>query len=212
MQTSVIKECTETTFKSQLDELAENYNNFKLKYILSREDSGDSNRNGRIDKDKLNHFYTSELEGLSIEGIYACGPESMIEEVKEFYISKDLLDKVHFELFTAGKIKDINPIEDIDDSISVDSEVTVIIDDEEYVFPLNTDGKDVLSAAQDVDADVPFSCKGGVCCTCRAKVLEGQVKMKLNFSLEEEEVAEGFVLTCQAHPITEKVVISFDEY
>ena len=206
------KSATETIFKSQLDELAENYNNFKLKYILSREDSGDSNRNGRIDKDKLNHFYTSELEGLSIEGIYACGPESMIEEVKEFYISKDLLDKVHFELFTAGKIKDINPIEDIDDSISVDSEVTVIIDDEEYVFPLNTDGKDVLSAAQDVDADVPFSCKGGVCCTCRAKVLEGQVKMKLNFSLEEEEVAEGFVLTCQAHPITEKVVISFDEY
>ena len=65
---------------------------------------------------------------------------------------------------------------------------------------------------KNVDADVPFSCKGGVCCTCKAKVMEGKAKMDLNYSLDPEEVEEGFILTCQAHPLTEKVVVSFDEY
>jgi len=203
-----------TIFKAQLDELNSKYSNFTLRYILSREESGDANTNGRIDNSKCSHFFGTELADLSIEGIYACGPESMIETVKEFYTSKGLADKVHFELFTTpvSAASDNTAVADADPSAEVNAEVTVIIDDEEYSFPLATSGKDVLSAAQDADADVPFSCKGGVCCTCRAKVLEGQVKMSLNFALEEDEVADGFVLTCQSHPITEKVVISFDEY
>jgi ring-1,2-phenylacetyl-CoA epoxidase subunit PaaE len=135
----------------------------------------------------------------------------MIEAVKEFYTSKGLLHKVHFELFTTP-VAAAEAEADVDPSAEVNAEVTVIIDDEKYTFPLATSGKDVLSAAQDADADVPFSCKGGVCCTCRAKVMEGKVKMTLNFALEEDEVADGFILTCQSHPITEKVVISFDEY
>jgi ring-1,2-phenylacetyl-CoA epoxidase subunit PaaE len=208
------KSAADTIFKSQLDELASEHPNFKLRYILSREESGDSNTNGRIDADKCSHFYGIELENLSLSGIYSCGPESMIETVKEFYTAKGLQDKVHFELFTTpvAASETATATNEVDESAEVNSEVTVIIDDEEYSFPLATSGKDVLSAAQDADADVPFSCKGGVCCTCRAKVMEGKVKMTLNFALEEDEVADGFVLTCQSHPITEKVVISFDEY
>ena len=207
------KSTDSTIFKAQLDELSSEYSNFTLRYILSREESGDTNTNGRIDASKCSYFYSSELEALLIEGVYACGPESMIETVKEFYASKNLSDKVHFELFTtpvAGSADSTASEDDSDPAAEVNAEVTVIIDDEEYSFPLATSGKDVLSAAQDADADVPFSCKGGVCCTCRAKVMEGKVKMTLNFALEEDEVADGFVLTCQSHPITEKVVISFD--
>lgn len=207
------RSASETIFKSELDALAGQYSNFKLTYILSREDSGDANRNGRIDEAKCGHFYNQELVDLKLFGIYACGPEEMINCVKEFYTSKGLLHKVHFELFTTPVE---TPLAESASAAStgeaVDSQVTVIIDDEEYEFELNTEGKDILSAAQDADADVPFSCKGGVCCTCRAKVMEGEVKMTVNFALEEDEVAEGFVLTCQSHPITEKVVISFDEF
>lgn len=206
------KTAAETIYKGELDALNSANDNLNLTYVLSREDSGTPNNNGRIDANKCAHFFNEDLADLKLEGIYACGPSEMIDCVKEFYTSKGLLHKVHFELFTVPQAAANESAEVADDGVSVDAEVTVIIDDEEYAFPLSTDGKDVLSAAQDADADVPFSCKGGVCCTCRAKVLEGSVKMSLNFALEEEEVEEGFVLTCQAHPTSDKVVISFDEY
>lgn len=206
------RSAADTIFKSQIDELANKYSNFKVKYILSREDTGDVNTSGRIDENKCAHFFDTDLASLKLFGIYACGPEPMIECIKEFYTSKGLLHKVHFELFTTPvEAQEEAKVNTGQDAV-VNAEVTVIIDDEEFSFPLSSNGKDVLSAAQDVDADVPFSCKGGVCCTCRAKVLEGKVKMTLNFALEEDEVEEGFVLTCQSHPVTEKVVISYDEY
>ncbi|MCB9222700.1 MAG: 2Fe-2S iron-sulfur cluster binding domain-containing protein [Crocinitomicaceae bacterium] len=200
----------DTIFKSQFDALALKYSNFKLRYFLSREDAGDANRNGRIDEAKCTHFYASELEPLKIFGVYACGPEEMIEIVKDFYISKGLLHKVHFELFTTPVATET--AEPVAASENVNAQVTVIIDDEEYKFELNTNGKDILTAAQDADADVPFSCKGGVCCTCKAKILEGSAKMSVNYSLEPDEVEEGFILTCQAHPTSSKVVVSFDEF
>jgi ring-1,2-phenylacetyl-CoA epoxidase subunit PaaE len=203
-----------TIFKSNLDELESAYPNFTLKYILSREDTGSEITNGRIDEPTLSHFYDEHKADIKLEGIYACGPQGMIECIKEFYTSKGILHKVHFELFTTPVTTPEttgSPVGANDDAI-VDSNVTVIIDDEEYSFELNTKGKDILSAAQDEDADVPFSCKGGVCCTCKAKVMEGSAKMDLNFSLEDDEVAEGFILTCQSHPTSEKLVVSFDEF
>ena len=202
----------ETIFKSELDALAGQYSNFNLTYFLSREDTGNPNTSGRIDESKCGHFYDAELADLKLYGVYACGPEEMIDCVKEFYTSKGLLHKVHFELFTTPVEAEKSASVNTGQTEIVNSDVTVIIDDEEYNFKLASNGKDILSAAQDQDADVPFSCKGGVCCTCRAKVLEGEVKMTLNFALEEDEVADGFVLTCQSHPTTEKVVVSFDEF
>ncbi|MEX1003342.1 MAG: 2Fe-2S iron-sulfur cluster-binding protein [Crocinitomicaceae bacterium] len=202
----------ETIFRNQLDQLAEKYDNFKLHYILSRENTSHPMTSGRIDADKCAHFFNEELADLKIEGIYTCGPEEMIECVKDFYISKGLLHKVHFELFTTPATAAAEQKVDTGANVVVESDVTVIIDDEKFQFKLKSNGKDVLSAAQDQDADVPFSCKGGVCCTCRAKLLEGKVKMDLNFALEDDEVEQGFILTCQSHPITEKVVISYDEY
>jgi ring-1,2-phenylacetyl-CoA epoxidase subunit PaaE len=138
----------------------------------------------------------------------------MIHAVNDFFKGKEILEaNIHFELFTTPvkEVTENNSSADIP-TPNIDSSVTVIIDDEEFDFNLNSKGKNILQAAQDADADVPFSCKGGVCCTCRAKVIEGKAIMDLNYSLEPEEVEEGFILTCQAHPITEKVVVSFDEY
>lgn len=198
-------------FKEQLDRLAAAFSQFRVTYILSREDAGEPIRNGRIDEEKCHYFHQNELEALPLEGIYVCGPEAMVAAIQAVYREKGLSDKVHFELFTApSEAFSSVPTESAEEEVT-DANVTVTIDDEDYTFSLSTGGKDILSAAQDHEIDVPFSCKGGVCCTCRAKVMEGEVKMALNFSLEEEEVAEGYVLTCQSHPITEKVVISFDE-
>lgn len=202
---------SETIFKFELDDLAANNSNFNLMYLFSREDSGSKSTNGRIDKGKCDHFYESSQKDLSIDGIYTCGPQEMVEIIKDFYSEKGLADKVHFELFTVTA-----PKKDIKASATVGaivlSKVTVIIDDEEMEIDLATDGKNILQAAQDAGADVPFSCKGGVCCTCKAKVIEGSAVMDLNYALDDQEVEEGFILTCQAHPTSEKCVVSYDEY
>jgi ring-1,2-phenylacetyl-CoA epoxidase subunit PaaE len=135
----------------------------------------------------------------------------MIFTVKNFFTDQGINEKnIHFELFTVSAPKEEEAV--IDESAEIMSHVTVVVDDEEFEFNLSSKGKDIMQAAQDADADVPFSCKGGVCCTCKAKVMEGKVSMALNYALDEDEVEEGFVLTCQAHPLTEKVVLSFDEY
>ncbi len=91
------------------------------------------------------------------------------------------------------------------------SNVTVIVDGDEFNFDLDMGGENVLDAALEQGADLPFACKGGVCCTCRAKLIEGKVNMEINYSLEEDEVEAGFILTCQAHPLTERIVVDFDE-
>ena len=203
------KSATEAIFRSKLEALNHEFINLNLTYITSREDSGSADTNGRIDLEKCDQFYAKSQSNLTIDAVYVCGPLEMIEIVKNFYTGKGLKDKVHFELFKATATA--QPVL-ASSNEPVESHVTVIIDDEEYVFNLNSAGKDILQAAQDNDADVPFSCKGGVCCTCRAKLLEGTVRMDMNFALEEDEVANGFILTCQSHPTSEKVVISFDEY
>ena len=89
--------------------------------------------------------------------------------------------------------------------------MTVILDGDSYDFTLPYGGENILDAALAQGADLPFACKGGVCCTCKAIVIEGKVEMDVNYDLEPEEVEQGFILTCQAHPLTEKVVVDFDE-
>ena len=113
---------------------------------------------------------------------------------------------IHYERFTA-KTKKKKKV----DSDDIISEVTIIVDGDEFSFNLSSQGESVLDAAINQGLDVPFSCKGGVCCTCKAKVIEGEVSMDANYSLSEDEVAEGFILACQAHPKSDNVVVDFDE-
>jgi len=206
----VNKSKADTIFRTSLDVLAANNSNLKLVYLMTREESGNAVTNGRIDKTKCDALFSNYLNNVKIDAIYSCGPEEMIMTVKDYFISKGMdKSKIHFELFTASaKAADIPTL----NHANVDAEMTVIMDDESFNFKLSTAGKSILQASQDAGADVPFSCKGGVCCTCKAKVIEGSATMDLNYSLEPEEVAAGFILTCQAHPTSTKVVVSFDEY
>ena len=87
----------------------------------------------------------------------------------------------------------------------------MIIDGDEFTYDLSSLGETILDSAMNQGADVPFSCKGAVCCTCKAKVIEGKVVMDANYSLSDQEVEEGYVLTCQSHPASESVVVDFDE-
>ncbi|PIZ06158.1 MAG: phenylacetic acid degradation protein, partial [Flavobacteriales bacterium CG_4_10_14_0_8_um_filter_32_5] len=90
------------------------------------------------------------------------------------------------------------------------SQVTIIMDGEEFEFELKNDGETILDAAMNQGADAPFSCKGAVCCTCKAQVIEGKATMEMNYALSDQEVADGFILTCQAHPASEKLVVDYD--
>ena len=118
--------------------------------------------------------------------------------------------KIHFERFTPIK-KIVSDNSSIDDNTETISNVTVIMDGDEFEYQLSSNGESILDSAMDAGADVPFSCKGGVCCTCKAKVIEGKAIMTENYALSEEEVAEGFILTCKSHPATENIVVDFDE-
>ena len=114
--------------------------------------------------------------------------------------------KIHFERFTASKKQ-----KQTEQTDEITSNVLVSLDGDDFEFQLSSSGQSILDAAMEAGADVPFSCKGAVCCTCKAKIMEGKVVMDKNYSLSKKEVAEGYVLTCQAHPITANIVVDYDE-
>ncbi len=120
--------------------------------------------------------------------------------------------KIHFELFTTPGQKQSSVVsrQSLVESSGSQSKITVKLDGRSFDFELGFDSENILDAALKQGADLPFACKGGVCCTCKAKLLEGEVEMEVNWGLEQEEVEQGYILTCQSHPKTEKVVVDFD--
>ena len=173
-------------------------------FVYSREKK-EGSLEGRIDKDLL-----SSIENiLDADAYFICGPGEMIDVVESYLLDKGVdKSKINFERFSASKKEAIVKKED---SLEIMSNMTVIMDGDEFEYVLSSKGESVLDSAMEAGADVPFSCKGGVCCTCKAKVLEGKVIMDENFSLSDEEVEEGFILSCMAHPVSENVIIDFDE-
>lgn len=202
-------------FKDKIEGLKNRYmNRLELHHVLSREDQGSDILKGHIDEAKCIAFGQRFYDIGEIDGFFICGPEAMINCVSKSLEKQGVpRQKIHYELFTspsqaiAHKTK-VNT-EKSDDRLK--SEVTVILDGEETHFAIYSDGNSILDSALDAGADVPYACKGAVCCTCRAKVLEGSVEMEMNYALEDDEVEDGYVLTCQSHPRSEKVVISYDE-
>jgi len=178
-------------------------------YFLSREEKDDC-EHGRITKQVLIDEFKKDLSLLRADGFFLCGPEEMIVDASEalemFGVAKD---KVHFELFTTPVLMKQEETTDASDFKGT-STVTAVVDGEEETFELDS-SKTLLSGALDEGVDAPYSCRGGVCSTCKAKVTEGSASMKINYSLTDQEVEEGFVLTCQAHPTSEKLTFNFDE-
>ncbi len=198
-------------FAEELEQLKNNYlTRFRLFHVFSQESQGIPIQKGRIDNERLIALHRAFLSHDNIDGVYVCGPEEMILSVKNFFEEKGLAaGQIHFELFHAGNSTKTNASEEVR-KIST-CEVELIIDDDLISFQMEESDKNLLDAAQRAGADVPFACKGGVCCTCKAKILEGEAEMLVNYALEPEEVERGYVLTCQAIPTSNKITISFDE-
>lgn len=197
-------------FREELEALKNQYmNRFRSIHILSRESLGNELQKGRINKEKTTQIIYSLLQIDTVDGVYICGPEDMILGVKEAFIEAGMDSKsIHFELFgTNTPVKE--KVTTSDEVVS--SLVTVIVDGEILDIPLASNDVNILDAALEAGADLPFACKGGVCCTCKAKIMEGSVKMDVNYALEPDEVEAGYILTCQSHPTSERLIVSFDE-
>jgi ring-1,2-phenylacetyl-CoA epoxidase subunit PaaE len=199
-------------FREEIEALKNQYmGRLRVIHILSRESLGNKIQKGRIDKAKTIELFDAFLKDVDISGAYICGPESMIMGVKEALSEKGVdTAKIHFELFTTPSTEN-KQVELPTNSPKIESNVKVIIDGDEIDIPLDSTGENILDAAQKAGGDLPFACKGGVCCTCKAKILEGSASMDVNYALEKDEVEAGYILTCQAHPTSDKLVVSFDE-
>jgi ring-1,2-phenylacetyl-CoA epoxidase subunit PaaE len=201
-------------FFEELEGLKNKYiNRFNLIHILSREKTDADLNFGRISKEKCNDLFNKLLDVNSVDEFFICGPEDMIFSVKDFLESKSVTEKkIHFELFTTpGQRKAASHKPQAASQEGTQSQIRIKLDGRSFDFsiPLNSDTS-ILDAAMQQGADVPYACKGGVCCTCKAKLLEGEVKMDVHWGLEHEEIEQGFILTCQSHPLTEKVTVDFD--
>lgn len=200
-----------TIFKSDLDSLNQEFQGrFNLNYIYSQQTSNDNLFEGRITKQKFEELVKTDENLLQADGFYLCGPEQMINEVSEGLKQLGVADaKINFELFTTP-VSTVDNKEVSNSDFKGTSGVTVIMDGDEFEFQLNATDNFILDAAMDAGADVPFSCKGAVCCTCKAQVIEGRATMDMNYALSDAEVKEGFILTCQARPASEKLVVDYD--
>jgi ring-1,2-phenylacetyl-CoA epoxidase subunit PaaE len=148
-----------------------------------------------------------------MDEIFLCGPEEMIFSVRDWLYDQGIEHrKIHFELFTVPgqktTAKTIKPRGQQD--IGPKSRISIKRDGIMFDFELSKFGKSILDAALQEGAELPYACKGGVCSTCRAKLISGEVRMDTNYALEEDELEKGFILTCQSHPVTDLVVVDFD--
>ena len=210
------KSLGEIIFKKEIDALVEKFDGrLKVIYLVSREKHfEDELFEGRISAEKLNLIFERFTEIPVQDSTYfICGPSEMIKGIGN-YLKKDQKVpslQVMYEYYAAPDEEGNAEMSDEFKAIpNLESMVTLIIDDDEYSFHLNSKKKNILDQAIDEKLPVPFACKGGVCCTCKAQVMEGEVFMEKNFALTEDEVARGFVLTCQCHPTTNVVMLNYD--
>lgn len=201
-------------FKEELEALKDKFiDRFRLYHVLSREKTDAEINYGRIDTEKLELFFTKLIDVKSCDDFFVCGPEEMIFCIKGYLAGKGVgADKIHFELFTVPgqKQETRNKKQETKEEQGPKAKVSVKLDGIVFEFDLPYESESILDAALKQGADLPYACKGGVCTTCKAKLIEGEVEMDVNWGLEPDEVEKGFILTCQSHPKTEKVMVDFD--
>ncbi|MFT7589800.1 MAG: ring-1,2-phenylacetyl-CoA epoxidase subunit PaaE [Limisphaerales bacterium] len=183
----------------------------QILFFLTREQRSTELYNGRLDEEKLDEVFKSIIKLEEVDEFFSCGPEAMTLMVRDYLTQAGVQrKKIHFELFHAeGAAPEIK--QDLQLKFEgKHSAITLIEGGKSIQFSIPVASDNILDAALKNNTDLPFACKGGVCCTCRAKIIEGEVKMLVNYALEEEEVAEGYILTCQALPLSEKVIVDFD--
>lgn len=201
------KTTQDTMFLSELLELQHKYHNrLSIQFVFSQADE-DNALFGRIEKSTVNYVMKNKYKDIEVDAFYICGPEGMIHTVKDVLTEHGVAEEhIHYELF-----KSTPPANDDIAAIpNGKTKVTVMLDDVEATFEMSAK-QSVLEAALDEDLDAPYSCQGGICSTCMARLKEGKVKMRQNNILTDGEVAEGLILTCQSHPLTPTIYVDYDD-
>lgn len=200
------KSVADTIFYTELNNLKAQYSSrFNLNFLFSREQQNEAIF-GRIDKAHTNYFVKNIYKNIVFNEAFLCGPEEMINIVSATLQENGFSsENIKHELFTTSI--DEEKATEVKDG---ETEITILLDDEETVFTMSQK-KDILTACLDKNIDAPYSCQGGVCSNCLAKVTQGKAVMVKNQILTDDEVEDGLILTCQAHPTTEKIAIDFDE-
>ncbi len=199
------KSVTETMFYEEIASLLKMYpNRFTVHFMFSQVREDDA-LFGRIERSTVNFIIKNKYENTTFDAFYLCGPEMMINTVSKT-LQENGIDKnsIYFELFTSSDDKKI------EENLDGKAKVTVLLDDEERSFVMDK-SKRILDAALREGLDAPYSCQGGVCSTCLAKLKEGKVKMVQNQILTDSELEEGFILTCQSHPQTNVIIVDYDD-
>ncbi len=199
-------------FVEELEELKNRYmSRLRLYHVLSDEGQEIQLFSGLLDESRCEQIVASLVPADSIDEAFICGPEPMMEAAERALLAAGVQrERIHVERFGTPAASGA-PVrrETADDAPCAD--VVLIVDGKERRLRVPFEGQAILDAGLAAGADLPYACKGGVCCTCRARVLEGEVRMDKNFTLEDHEMRRGFVLTCQSHPVSERVVVSYDE-
>lgn len=200
----------QTMFSEQIMDLKDRFKErLQLVNIFSRELNDSDIFNGRIDADKLQQLFQANLISAEADHCFACGPEEMMAAVETVLPTWGIQrSKIHTERFNTGTAPRATAQQMESRS---EERVNIILDGRELIVEVSKQDDSILDAALRAGADLPYACKGGVCATCKCKVLEGQVEMAVNYSLEEDEIQKGYVLSCQARPTTANVRLSFDE-
>lgn len=201
-------------FREQIEGLKNEYmGRLRVHHILSREKLGSPLFAGRMTAEKCAQLCDKLLDPLEVDEFFLCGPQPMIEGVSETLKQRGVdAKRIHFELFTAspGGAKAATAKLDKTSKDKVHALVQITLDGNTIEFPLASDADSLLDGALKAGADLPYACKGGVCSTCRARLIAGEVSMDVNYALEPDELEAGYILTCQSHPLTERVAVDFD--
>ncbi|WP_199544665.1 1,2-phenylacetyl-CoA epoxidase subunit PaaE [Paraburkholderia kururiensis] len=199
-------------FAETLEDLKNRFmNRFALYHVLSDDLQEVELFNGVLDEAKCAAFLETLLPANSIDEAFICGPAPMMDAAERALRDAGVAqERIHVERFGSPLPQaGVPPVEITESTPAADLEI--VLDGKTRRLRLPYEGVSLLDVGLRAGLALPYACKGGVCCTCRAKVLEGEVKMDRNYTLEEQEIRDGFVLTCQCHPVSERVVVSYDE-
>lgn len=197
-------------FLEELEDLKDRYRErFQLIHVLSREALDAELLSGRLDKARLTRITETLVPTASVDEWFLCGPYDMVIDLRDALVEQGVeKEHIHSELFHVEKAP---PVRAATAHQGEGAEVTVTLDGRRSTFRLPHPAMSILEGTLAVRSDAPFACKGGVCGTCRARLVEGEVVMDTNYALEPDEIAAGYVLTCQSHPTTDAVVLNYDD-
>jgi ring-1,2-phenylacetyl-CoA epoxidase subunit PaaE len=211
----VNKETASIIFKEELADLKDIYlERLQIFNLLTREPVEIEMFGGRLDRARFDRIFTEVISPSSYDVSYLCGPEEMILAGKDALLSAGMDEsKIKFELFTTSSPAKEDKVQASNTSSSSDHvNVAVVLDGVTTTVSVKRTGKSILEVALDAGLDAPFSCQGGVCCSCRCKMTSGSVEMDVNYALEPDEVENGYVLACQSHPVGDgPFVMDFDQ-